>query len=283
VSNDRFAHLRMKGLIGWPILALSIVVIVAFMPPRSHVETTLTAAAYAFYLTLFAAAVRACNRANVSLSEIFGPFPRESRAWIIAAGLAPLLLFFAAVAVVTTLSFAQTFAPAWTAEQVRDREKADFFIERLGAIQMTLLVLMVTVIAPIVEEIVFRGMLMRRWIAKRGFWTGLLGSAALFAVLHPPDWIGSFAFSVVAGILYLWSRSLLLPIFVHVLNNAAVTLVIALGSRERSTPDDDVLIGSDRMEWTVFLVFLLVLGSIIAAIVRPLLRQIRAEPVRSES
>jgi membrane protease YdiL (CAAX protease family) len=246
--------------------------------------TTITASAYAFYLTLLVAAERACRRVDLSFVEIFGPVPNEPRSWILAAGLAPLLLIFAAVAVVTTLSFAQTFAPAWTAGQVKERETTDFFIARLGDVHKALLVLMVTVVAPIIEEIVFRGMLMRRWIARRGLWTGILGSSALFALLHPPDWIGSFAFSVVAGILYLWSKSLWLPILVHVLNNSAVTLVLAVGSRERPAPDEDVLIArSDGVQWTMFLVFLLAVGGIIWAIVRPLVRQVQLDALRLRS
>jgi membrane protease YdiL (CAAX protease family) len=276
VTSDRFARLRMKGLIGWPIVALVVLVVAGIAPPRSTTPTMVTASAYAFYLALLAAALRSTRRANLSAAEVFGPLPTERRPWTLAAGLAPLLLMFSATAVVATLSFADVFAPEWTAAQMNDRDESDF-LARLGQPHSALLVLIVAVIAPIVEEYVFRGMLMRRWIAKRGFWTGVLGSAALFAVLHPPAWIGSFLFGVVAGVLYLWSGSLLLPILVHILNNAMVTVFVSLSRDAKPPAPNEALIGKgDYGEWTIFAVMLVIVGAAIASIVRPLIREIRS-------
>jgi membrane protease YdiL (CAAX protease family) len=109
-------------------------------------------------------------------------------------------------------------------------------------------VLVACFLAPIVEEVFFRGFLGRGLIARYGFFFGTLCATALFAVVH----IGApgLGYALVAGIayefVYLTNKSLLAPILLHALGNvlgfswrilpayswltaAALTAVIALG------------------------------------------------------
>lgn len=275
--DERFARLRMQRLIWWPILATAAVLLLGLRPPRWPLGAILTALAYAFYGAFLAAALSACRRAGLSPAEIIGNPAPEGRAWLKAAALAPLLLLFAAIAVLMTLSLAQLGAPDWAARQA-ENENADF-LGRVGPGARTLLLLMLIFFAPAIEEFVFRGMLMKRWMATRGLWTGIIGSAALFALLHPPSWIGAFVFGIVAGILYLWSRSLLLPILVHSLNNLMVALAILSADDSRAERATSSPFNEGVVEWTVSLVALLLVGGVIVRIVRPLVRDIRARAI----
>jgi hypothetical protein len=153
--------------------------------------------------------------------------------------------------------------------------------DRLATYHRLLLAINITLVAPAIEEFVFRGMLLRRWMESRGFWTGLLGSAAVFSLLHPPIWIGSFVFGVVAGILYLWSGSLLLPILVHVLNNTFVTLTILADQAVRSEIRKTPTLAEFQSEWALPLVTLLIVGGSIVAVARPLVRQVRERTIGS--
>jgi uncharacterized protein len=80
------------------------------------------------------------------------------------------------------------------------------------------------VVAPIVEEFFFRGLLLTRWSLKWGTTRGILASAAVFALLHP-DIIGKFFFGYVMSVLYLQTRSLYIPMSVHIANNGIAWLL----------------------------------------------------------
>ncbi len=85
---------------------------------------------------------------------------------------------------------------------------------------------LLVVLAPVVEELVFRGVVFTRWTHRYGPDVGIFGSAATFAVLHA-DMIGGFAFGLVQVVLYARTRSLRVPMLVHAGNNALVLVLIA--------------------------------------------------------
>ena len=96
--------------------------------------------------------------------------------------------------------------------------------------------LLVALLSGIGEEIAFRGVLQPLF--------GLTISSVLFALLHIPNrtlWIyGLWALfaSLFLGNLYLWTGNLLVPIGVHVLNNA-ISLWIWHWGRQRRRKNDE--------------------------------------------
>ncbi|MGM0898218.1 MAG: CPBP family intramembrane glutamic endopeptidase [Bacillota bacterium] len=87
------------------------------------------------------------------------------------------------------------------------------------------MLLTLVILAPIVEEFVFRGVFLTRIAAKTSMWGGILISSLMFGVLHL-DFVGSFLFGIIASLLYLRTGNLLLPILFHMLNNALAALSI---------------------------------------------------------
>jgi len=77
------------------------------------------------------------------------------------------------------------------------------------------------VVAPALEEIAFRGILLPRWAHKWGLPAGALTSSALFGIVHI-DPIGAFLFGLAMCIVYLRSKSLMLAIVCHGLHNLVV-------------------------------------------------------------
>jgi len=92
-------------------------------------------------------------------------------------------------------------------------------------LQYGLIFFSVAVFAPVVEEIIFRGIMIERFGSKYGYKVAVLLSSFFFGVLHM-DIIGAFFFGVVLSVLYLRTRSLLLPFLIHAANNGAVMLLI---------------------------------------------------------
>jgi len=82
-------------------------------------------------------------------------------------------------------------------------------------------VLIVIVLAPVIEELLFRGVLLNRCAAKWGMKKGILVSSAAFAILHF-EMIGAFLFAICMAILYLKTRTLLVPMAAHALNNGII-------------------------------------------------------------
>lgn len=78
--------------------------------------------------------------------------------------------------------------------------------------------LLVCIVAPVVEEVLFRALILGRWTRRWGLQRALFLSSALFAVMHA-DPIGAFLFALGMSVLYLETQSLFLPIFCHMLNN----------------------------------------------------------------
>ena len=78
------------------------------------------------------------------------------------------------------------------------------------------------IIAPITEEVIFRGLIfgyLRRW----GFTAALLISTALFAVLHLPALpVTQIVGGMVFAIAYHVEDSLIVPIVIHMLGNLAI-------------------------------------------------------------
>ncbi len=75
--------------------------------------------------------------------------------------------------------------------------------------------------SPLVEELIFRGILLQRWSLKWGLRWGIVASSVLFGILHLSNPIGLTLFGLVMGLLYVRTRSLWVPIACHSLNNLA--------------------------------------------------------------
>jgi membrane protease YdiL (CAAX protease family) len=81
------------------------------------------------------------------------------------------------------------------------------------------------VIAPCAEEYLFRGLLFRSLDREWGGWKAIAGSAAFFAIYHPPlAWIPVGLLGISSAILFKNSRLLVPSIVLHMTYNAALLL-----------------------------------------------------------
>jgi len=86
-----------------------------------------------------------------------------------------------------------------------------------------------SVLAPVIEEIFFRGILQNIIRARVGAWGGILGSSAVFAGLHPQLPVGFFplfGIGCVLAYLYEVSDSLVPSMVAHSLNNTIATVFL---------------------------------------------------------
>ena len=82
----------------------------------------------------------------------------------------------------------------------------------------------VSIIAPFIEEVFFRGFLFNRWHRKYGAGKAMIFSSLLFALLHT-DLVGAFIFGLVMCLICLKTKSLVGAIITHAANNLIVLLI----------------------------------------------------------
>lgn len=111
-----------------------------------------------------------------------------------------------------------------TNEQELDRE--------LQHTPLYMSIVTIAIIPAIVEEIVFRGMIIRVVFRKHLF-IGLVVSSLVFASLHESDtWIGYLPYlysGVIFGLIYLKTKRLEVVILIHFINNLSSLLILIWG------------------------------------------------------
>jgi hypothetical protein len=101
-------------------------------------------------------------------------------------------------------------------------ENAKDLVDRAGGASTLLLVLVVVIGAPVVEELLYRGLLQRSLVDRFNEGVVVVGVAALFAAVHfrPVEFPGLFVFGLILGWAALRTRRLGLAIAIHVGFNA---------------------------------------------------------------
>jgi membrane protease YdiL (CAAX protease family) len=106
----------------------------------------------------------------------------------------------------------------------------DAFLARGDA---TVILVAFLLVAPVAEEIFFRGVAYNAWERERGPWVAVIGSALLFAAIHGSLFavVPIFALGVALALLYRSTRSLAATMAMHAGFNA-ISVAIALAVRQ---------------------------------------------------
>ena len=103
------------------------------------------------------------------------------------------------------------------------------FIEE-GGVVLVLLSILALVVAPVAEEIFFRGFIFGGVATRYGFMKGALASAALFSIAHiePLKFLPLFVLGFLLAWIYHKTGALWGSMIAHLLNNALALLVLVL-------------------------------------------------------
>lgn len=97
------------------------------------------------------------------------------------------------------------------------------------------LIITVVILAPILEEIVFRGILQKS-LLRKGIKPSyaILISSFIFGAVHGYPWqfVGAFLLGTVLGLVYEKTKSLLMPIILHAFNNLISALMVIFMGEE---------------------------------------------------
>ena len=99
----------------------------------------------------------------------------------------------------------------------------------------TVMVITAVIMAPIFEEIIFRG-IMQKGMMNNGVepWKAILFSSILFGLIHGNPWqfVGATLLGCVLGLVYYKTKSLLLPMLLHGFNNLCSAILIFYTQKE---------------------------------------------------
>ncbi len=92
---------------------------------------------------------------------------------------------------------------------------------QVSPVTAALVILFAAVLIPFIEELAFRGVLFPWLTEKWGVMVGVIGSAVLFAAIHPELGvaISAFAIGLILATLTWYAKSIWPAILVHILNN----------------------------------------------------------------
>lgn len=82
--------------------------------------------------------------------------------------------------------------------------------------------LTVAIAAPILEELIFRGVLLKNFLKKYSVTKAIVLSALLFGIAHLNPWqfVGGFVMGIMMGWVYYKTKSVITVIFIHFVNNS---------------------------------------------------------------
>ncbi|MFI3331279.1 MAG: type II CAAX endopeptidase family protein [Rikenellaceae bacterium] len=109
------------------------------------------------------------------------------------------------------------------------------------------------VAAPILEEVLFRGILQSSLSHNIGKWSALILVSLIFALVHgiPPQAVNAFFISMILGYLFIRTGSLLCVIIIHSLNNCLAYFTMMLGGGKYVSMRE--LIDNDKVFEIVYL------------------------------
>jgi membrane protease YdiL (CAAX protease family) len=205
-----FATLRARWLVLYTLLAVaSVLFVLTSLNAALRSETSANLTMLIVYLTTLLVLIVRGSFGRIKWGRLFGPLPRLRDL--------PLLGIIVPLALFTGATLVLFFVPlSYIAPELVERTILnDSALEKItSGVQLAVLALNVVVVAPVVEEMFFRGFLLQRFAHKWGTTAGVLSSSALFAVGHV-EWIGHFVTGVAFALLFLRTRSLWMTILAH--------------------------------------------------------------------
>ena len=127
-----------------------------------------------------------------------------------------------------TWPFRQLFPKTFDPEQVSQRAKN--LVDSADGVWLLLLAVVVVVGAPIIEELVYRGLLQQSMARSFGTVAAVFLCSAFFTVVHlaPVEFPGLFAFALILGFAFRRTKRVGFTIVTHMSFNAAGLLLVLL-------------------------------------------------------
>lgn len=114
-------------------------------------------------------------------------------------------------------------------------------------------IVLTVVLAPVLEEVFFRGLVLEQLRRRVPAWQAVLASAVFFGLVHMPNlpqMVNAMVMATILGYLYVVSGSLMAVIVVHAVNNGIAYLTLEMTGTQST--DLREIVGNDTVYWAIF-------------------------------
>jgi uncharacterized protein len=235
-SAHPFIYFKARHVLLWGVfLSLGLGLVLGLVSPSLPIPLNDPAMGLLQYILIFGLTtlwvLGRFQQLGVKLRHVVGHMPLAYH-WLPALGLVLTLITFSAGSFLLSFYGLSLVAPQFV-EKVLVGLQLSSSQTQFPELYRFLTVLTLVIVAPVAEELIFRGVLLQRWAKTWGIRTALMASSLLFGLCHA-NVLGLSVFGLIMGILYIQTRTLLVPIACHALNNALV-LLFSIATHE-STP-----------------------------------------------
>ena len=220
--NVRLRTIRIRDLIVGIIIALILTILVAAVFPVIDNSEDLFYIVFLLFVTLlFVWALRGAKGLDRNFEQLF---ENDTKKEILIVFATNLLFAFFVTFLISYLDILMgigdpNWISMWDVGTV-DIDSSVILLDAIGAI----------IFAPLIEELIFRGVLFNRLKIRTGILPAMIISSFIFAIGHEFGGITSaFLFGMCMCILYLKTDNILVPMSVHFLNNVVATISSNLG------------------------------------------------------
>ena len=220
--NVRLRTIRLRELIAGIIITLIISgLLMTIFPELEESDELLFIVIFFIGFLLFFWALKGTTGLDRNIENVFEKSNKKEIMYVFAIN---LLFAFLFTFLISSLDILISFTdPTWISIGNIDTVEMDAGVVILDAIGAIIL-------APIMEELIFRGVMFNRLKIRIGILPAMIISSFIFAIGHDFGGITSaFLFGICMCLLYLKTDNILIPMSVHFLNNVVATLLNITG------------------------------------------------------
>lgn len=205
---------------------------------------------------------RQCNLAGINLKQLIGKVPNNYQ-WLPLVGLVIARSMFS-IGVFRLSYYPVSFiAPSFVENILNENISHNIFLVGsktfLPGLYYLLEFLYLFIVLPVFDTFIFQGICLHRWSAKWGSKAAILALCILFGTLTYTNVIGAISLVLLYTLLYLKTRTLIVPIIAAVLNGVCYIFLYLWGFFTIANSAKTVsVLEQFRAEWKMGVVLLVV-------------------------
>jgi uncharacterized protein len=223
INDNLFVNIKLKSIF---VIIFAFVLINIFLLTQINLDSSIRnlISLVLFYGVLFAWVIISFKKNNIKIQEIIGEIPKDYNWWNIL-GIGIVIVLFSAgsntiiyyVISVILPSLYDEFVNFESDNYLAISENYIFIFDRI----------IKTFAAPFIEEIIFRGIILYKLVFRMDIKKAIFIVSIIFGLLHL-NFLFGFFLSIVLSIIYLQTKTLSIPIAIHMFNNAVVSIVLII-------------------------------------------------------
>jgi uncharacterized protein len=249
-------NLFLRGL----LLSIGFGIALGFLQGISGVKFDTQIVTLILYILIFGFlsiwAIQDFDRFGIDMKYVVGQVPSKYK-WLPIFGLVLLIILFSLSAYLVSFYLLSLAAPTFVENVMRQVASKPAPGTTSSPFYNILSAIVYIIIAPITEEFLFRGFILPCWASKWGIQTAVVVSGLLFGMLHA-NVLGLTLFGIIMGVLYIKTRTLIVPIACHAFNNLLAVGIGLLSSSSETTTSTVNVLEELRSNWWVGVVLMLI-------------------------